>query len=149
MRRWYLREWRGHPLWVWLTIAALIWNYGIFIVMSRAAHAAPPPGSSGIYHAWFAAQKVPDELANTDHPLSCCAEADGHILTDDDWRIADGEYQVRTGPDRWTVFPNKGQGKPGNTVLGQTGNPTGNPVAWWLYQDGNPVPRCLAPGTVT
>lgn len=108
----------------------------------------PDPDHPGPHHAWFEAQKVPDGSGR-----SCCAEADGHILEEEDWRIADGEYQVRIHGS-WITFPNTGQGHEGNTILGETGNPMGKPVAWWLggtLQDGvaEPVvPRCLAPGTV-
>jgi hypothetical protein len=116
----------------------------VLLLCSAAALAhEPDPDHPGPFHKWFEEQKVPDGTNR-----SCCAEADGHVLTEDDWRISVGEYQVHIGDD-WVTFPNTGHGNAGNTILGQTGNPTGGPVAWWLGSGASATPRCFAPGTVS
>ncbi len=129
----------------WLTI--LVWGLWCIMVAAAigAAQATPSDGGHGAYHEWFAKQMVPDETTR-----GCCAESDGHVLEEEDWKIIDGEYTVRTGPDgAWTVFPNTGAGKPKNTILGFNSNPTGKPVAWWTYLNGKAVARCFAPGTLS
>lgn len=118
----------------------------LFVILSlsllalSSARAAPPPGSTGQYHDWFDRQLVPDGSGK-----SCCKEGDGHILSDDDWRIREGEYEVLISGE-WVRFPNTGDGHLGNKVLGYTGNPTGHPVAWYASAS---VIYCLAPGTVS
>lgn len=113
----------------------------LLLLCPSVALANPPPGGGNpAWHDWFENQEMPDGSHR-----SCCREGDGHILSDDQWRIADGEYEVWI-EDQWVRFPNKGQGKPGNTVMGYTANPTGSPVAWWHSPS---VIYCFAPGTVS
>lgn len=136
----------------WHTVVAVVAILLVLIAWAWAANATPADGGHGIYHEWFAKQMVPNENLGTPNQVSCCAESDGHILEDDDWKISGGEYRVRTGKnddgsERWTVFSNTGVGKPGNTILDYNNNPTGKPVAWWTHLQGVPVPRCFAPGT--
>lgn len=94
---------------------------------------------------WFADQIQPNGQPGVDgHGVSCCNQADGHILDDNDVRIVDGDYEVHTPEVGWLRFPNNGEGQSGNTVLGYVRNPTGHAVAW--YTDwGRPL--CFAPGT--
>lgn len=100
------------------------------------ASATPTDGGHGAYHEWFGAQVIPppDPAAGT----SCCAESDGHIIEEEDWRIASGRYEVRIGTD-WIAIPD-------TRVLPNTRNPTGHPVVW--YTPG-PHIFCFAPGTVS
>lgn len=86
---------------------------------------------------WFADQMQPNGGS-----VSCCNKADGHVLEDEDVRVVDGDYEVRTASG-WLRFPNRGLGQPGNTVLGPTGNPTGHWVAWYMGQTA----YCLSEGT--
>lgn len=122
---------------VLLVASAMALAAGAIIITARMACA-----HTGEFHEWFNAQKIPDGTGR-----SCCAESDGHVLEEDDWRVgASGEYEVRAGSE-WIVFRNTGEGNPGNTVLGFTNNPTGHPVAW--YSASMHVPYCFAPGTTT
>lgn len=115
----------------------LIWS--LSIAQARLAPGEQP----GPYHEWFQSQTVPDGTGR-----SCCAESDGYILSDDQWRIVNGDYQVLVD-DEWVVFANTGQGNRGNTILGNVSNPTGRPVAWWLKISGTVYPFCFAPGTLS
>lgn len=119
-----------------LLAAGLLWT------LAAAALAAAPPGTdpTSPLAIWFAAQTRPDNYGG-----SCCNFADGYILRDDQWRVgASGEYEVLTKTG-WLVFPNTGQGAPGNTVLGPVQNPTGSAVAWWIGK----TPYCFTAGPQT
>lgn len=63
------------------------------------AFGMPPPGTdlSGAEHAWWECNKQPNGV-------SCCSEADGHSLSDNQWRIDPPSYDVRVEGD-WFVVP--------------------------------------------
>ena len=86
---------------------------------------------------WFASQQTPD-----DRKWSCCNKSDAYLLEDDDVRIVEGEYEVKTDQG-WLRFPNTGQGREGNTVMGYSRNPTGHAVAWYI----GGTAFCFAEGT--
>lgn len=105
----------------------------------------------GIHDKWFAAQLVPP--GNDNAGLSCCNHSDGHVLEEDDWRIAEGHYQFRFG-NGWVaiedsrVLPYDGA-NPSNPDA--QGNPLGKPVVWYLthYEGGQVTPSvyCFKAGT--
>ncbi len=121
----------------------------LVIAATQIVKAAPPPGPiDPKIHEWFESQRVPDGTGR-----SCCSESDGHVIREEDWRIADGEYEV-TIEGQWVRFANTGAGQPGNKVLGYTANPMGAPVAWYTLMRGEEgrltvFPYCFAPGTVS
>lgn len=125
-----------------LRLAAVLATPFLIWSLSAIAHLAPGQ-EPGPYAEWFRTQTIPDGTGR-----SCCNTADGHIIDDNDWRIADGEYQVLID-DEWVTFANTGAGNHGNTILGAVGNPTGHPVAWWLKSGQTVYPFCFAPGTVS
>ena len=82
-----------------------------------AAHASPPPSASPALAPWF--QSLRDPVSG----VSCCAEVDGHILSDDDWRTTNNGYQVRIKGEWLDVPPSR--------VLDRTDNPTGGAVVFY------------------
>jgi hypothetical protein len=109
----------------------------IAIFAATVAHAAPPPGTDldGPLHAWF------------EHQFSvsggwCCNIADGHILSDDDWRIVGTGYQIRIN-NAWYGVPATAYRDPAGGP-----NPTGHAIAWWS-SIGPVVVYCFTPGTLS
>jgi hypothetical protein len=80
------------------------------VVGSHSAMAAPPQGTDlrSPEHLWWECQRTPGT------EKKCCAEADGHNLSDSEWRQSSIGYEVRVG-DRWfnvppeAVIPGAGQ----------------------------------------
>jgi hypothetical protein len=68
-------------------------------------------------HAWFESQHDRDGR-------SCCAEADGHVMADEDVRFVEGHFEVRIG-DAWMAVPERAMAQ-------GPMNPLGHPVAWWI-----------------
>jgi hypothetical protein len=76
----------------------------LLILLASPAFAHPPPGTnlSSAEHIWW---ECPKDNAGK----SCCSEADGHVLGDDQWQTVEANgrmfYQVRIhtpGPqDKW------------------------------------------------
>ncbi|WP_249164400.1 hypothetical protein [Bradyrhizobium jicamae] len=67
----------------------------------------------------------------------CCDGADVNHLTDPQWTIKDGQYQVFLEGE-WVKVP------PEKLVKGN--NRVGFALAWRMYIDGHPVVRCFMPG---
>jgi hypothetical protein len=112
---------------------ALMFGICLHYAFSAKAHIADHPE----WDEWFAKQKIPDGTQR-----SCCAKSDVHLLEDNEWRVRNGNYEVITAQG-WMTFPNNGVGNPGNVVLGEVNNPTGQAVAWF-----NPgAPYCFVAGT--
>ena len=82
---------------------------------------------------WFRSLTNPNHLG-----LSCCAEADGHILHDEDWRTVGNHYSIRIAGEWWDVPP--------QAVLDHVGNPTGGAVAF--YPAANDAGADYGPGNV-
>lgn len=123
----------------------------VFSLAYAAIHAAL--AHDGVHDAWFAAQLVPP--GNDNAGLSCCNHSDGHVLEEDDWRIAEGHYQFRFGASWITVedsrvLPYDGA-NPSNPEA--AGNPLGKPVVFYItHYEGNALtPRvyCFKPGTAS
>jgi hypothetical protein len=77
----------------------------IFILLlTTPAFAAPPPRADlrSAEHAWWECHLQP--ASN----IGCCREADGHALSDNEWRTHEGRggtaYQVRVGA-KWFGVP--------------------------------------------
>jgi hypothetical protein len=91
---------------------------GLLVFLAAVtATAAPPQNADPSLASWFRS------LTNPVVGLSCCAEADGHILSDADWRTKGNGYEIRVGENWWPVPP--------ETVLNHVPNPTGGAVAFW------------------
>jgi hypothetical protein len=96
------------------------------------AYAAPPPNPDPVLHAWF----------DNQYSLAggwCCRIADGHILSDEEWRSGARGYEVFIGGEWRTVEPETMR----NTVRGGP-NPTGHAIVW---HDAGFRIWCFAPGT--
>jgi hypothetical protein len=99
-------------------LAPLGLRVAIFVFFATAtATAAPPQNADPSLASWFRS------LTNPVVGLSCCAEADGHILSDSDWRANGDRYEIRVNGTWWPVPP--------ETVLNHVPNPTGGAVAFW------------------
>lgn len=134
-----------------LTWAVFAFVYGLVYTAASSIRAAF--GHDGIHDLWFAAQRVPP--GNSNAGMSCCDHSDGHILEEDQWRIADQHYQFKFG-DQWItiedsrVLPYDGA-NPGDPNA--AGNPIGKPVVWYLtfFEGGGQSMRiyCFKPGTLS
>lgn len=112
----------------------LAWVLATFFFLI-GAHAAPPPGAlDPELHAWF-------ERQHSVVGAWCCNEADGHILSDDDWRGVGDHYEVRIA-DAWLSVP--------DTALRDTAggrNSTGHAIVWFTSNEFGVRLYCFAPGT--
>jgi len=81
--------------------------------ISVSASAAPPPGSSGQYSAWFNSQLIPGTSR------SCCGESDGRLV---EAEIRDGHYVALVDGAPIDI--------PEEIVLHNARNPTGSAVLW-------------------
>lgn len=90
-----MRELASRP--VLSVMAALI----PLAVAAVAARAAPPPGTNlkSPEHRWWECQVQPS------NGRTCCSEADGHVLSDNDWRVSHDHYQVRVDGTWFDVPP--------------------------------------------
>jgi hypothetical protein len=90
----------------------------IILLAAITAAAAPPQNADPSLAPWFRSLTNPNVGG-----MSCCAEADGHILRDSDWRVAGDHYQIRIGTE-WVDVPLQ-------AVLNRVDNPTGGAVAFY------------------
>jgi hypothetical protein len=86
-------------------------------VFAFAAGASPPAHVDPALAPWF------QTLANPVSGMSCCAEYDGHILANGDWRATANGYQVQIA-GTWRDVP-------AQAVLNHVANPTGGAVAFF------------------
>lgn len=86
------------------------------LLLLGTAQAAPPSNADPALAPWF-------QSLHTAAGMSCCGDADGHILGDADWRVAGNGYQVRIDGEWTNVEP--------DAVLNGVPNPVGSPVAFW------------------
>jgi hypothetical protein len=96
-------------------------GFALLLPAALPAHARKPDQSNPAYAPWF------QSLTNANrHGMSCCAEADGHILLDNQSRVVGDHYQVWIA-QAW-------QDVPPEAVLNRVDNPTGSPVVFYaLY----------------
>lgn len=79
----------------------------------------------------------------------CCSVADGHVLTEDQWRLA-----AKLGeavPPHYEVFIEGGwHDVPTDAIVdpGKGANPLGKPIVWYGYINGEPRIDCFCPGTM-
>lgn len=130
-----------------LALAALGMVLALSSIQTRP-RAEPPPGTdlNSPEHAWWDCHKMPRGGA------SCCGTADGHTLSDSEWRLAPAAkgYQVLIG-GQWADVPK-------DSVLhdadkcGPDPKDDGRSLAkvWWSLSitDDNDQPRilCFIPG---
>lgn len=115
-----------------IAVAALLLGLGVCQLRAQP----PDPDHPGRYHDWFESQVIPPGDPMAGH--SCCKESDGHIIEEDDWRIAGGHYEVRIDGS-WNEIPE-------SRILPESRNPTGHPVIWYINTNP-PSIFCFAPGT--
>jgi hypothetical protein len=128
--------------------------FPIFILpLAMPAMAAPPPGADlrSPEHAWWECHLQPATK------VSCCHEADGHVLGDDEWRIREGAggtvYQVHVGA-KWFDVPQEAVVNDTNHC-GAEPDPVKRPMAkvwyypiWGLGGVMNIKIRCFIVGTM-
>lgn len=113
---------------------------GLLLAAPAQAHIAGHPE----WDEWLMAQKVPDGRNSGSRNDYCCDKSDAYIIDENtELRQGEGGDPEVFVEGAWHTYPNRGDGKPGNTVMGVYDNPTGHVVAW-LYHG---LPRCLASGT--
>ncbi len=102
--------------------------------------AAAPPGTdpNSALSKWFEAQ-------HSIGGISCCGMGDGHIISEDDVRIRNSQYQVLIAGVWWPVGSDRMRDPAGGP------NPTDHPVVWYrlVFSDsGDPVVQifCFSPG---
>jgi hypothetical protein len=114
------------------------WAVTVIILVGLASMAwgAPPPDADlgGPLHAWF-------ERQHNVRGGWCCDLADGHVLSDDDWRQSGDRYEVRV-TDAWLPVPSEALR---DTVGGP--NPTGHAIVWFTANEFGVRIYCFAPGT--
>jgi len=127
---------------LWIAVILLSAILGVLLAKSAAAHIHDHPE----WDQWLNEQKVPDGRNYGSRSDYCCDKSDAYVV-DEDTELRQGENgdpEVRID-GTWYRFPNRGVGNPGNTVIGESDNPTNHMIAWLLH--GNP--RCLAAGSGT
>lgn len=105
-------------------------------LISSSSFAAPPPDidPNGPVHSWFEHQ----------HSISgewCCKLADGKILSDSEWRVSGGRYEVWLR-SKWRLVPSKSLRSPNGGP-----NPTGHAIVWWTHFESEIIILCFAPGS--
>ena len=109
----------------WVVKAALI--AGVLVASAPTALANPPSNADPDLAPWF------HSLHNATG-MSCCDQADGHILADQDWhQTADG-YEIRIDGEWRNVPP--------DVILKNSPNPTGSFVAFWAPNVPHPMIFC-------
>lgn len=113
------------PKAVLLALAAVTIDLFIF----GLARASPPDKVDPALAPWF------KSLRNPALGYSCCADADGHILRDEDWRIAGNSYQV--------LINGGWQDVPPEAVIQRADNPTGGAVVFYPPGIDHPPIYCF------
>ena len=109
----------------WPEIAFIGAVAALLALVSAAVHAKPPQNADPELKPWF------EGLTNPTIGMSCCATADGHILSDKDWRTVKDGYEIRQG-DHWVPVPPE-------AVLQNQTNPTGGAVAFFPPSGAPPI----------
>ena len=107
----------------------------LFFLLTTPALADPPPNVdlNSPIHKWFHAQ----------HSVAgvwCCDISDGHVLNDEDWRMASDAYEIRIH-GQWIKVPEKALRDPNGGP-----NPTGHAIAWYNITPYGVMLYCFAPG---
>jgi len=102
-------------------------------LLAADAVSAPPPDADPALHAWF------DRQRNV-RGILCCSIADGHILSDEEWRTNGASYEVFI-LGQWRQIQASQLRDPAGGP-----NPTGRAIVWYMVRD-RVVIYCFAPGT--
>ena len=107
----------------------------ILLLLTTPALADPPPNVdlNSPLHKWFHAQ-------HSVNGIWCCDISDGHVLSDEDWRMASDAYEVRINGE-WIRVPEKALRDPNGGP-----NPTGHAIAWYNISEYGVMLYCFAPG---
>lgn len=109
-------------------IAVTLW-----LLSQSAAFPAPPSNPDPVLHEWFDRQR-------SVRGILCCSIADGHILSDEEWRINGAFYEVYIRGEWHRVLPSQLRDTAGGP------NPTGRAIVWYTIRD-RVIIYCFAPGT--
>jgi len=90
-----------------------------------------PPDVPDSVRAWFKRQQ-------NVHGIPCCDIADGHRVEQD---IRENQYWVPID-GIWVPIPEE-------TIIYNSGNPTGSAVVWYTRYNGKTYIRCFVPGAGT
>jgi hypothetical protein len=101
--------------------------------LASDAVSAPPPNADPALHAWF------DRQRNV-RGILCCSIADGHILSDEEWRTNGGFYEVYILGEWRQIQPSQLRDPAGGP------NPTGRAIVWYTVRE-RVIIYCFAPGT--
>lgn len=105
------------------------------LLISTAAHAAPPPVGS---EDWEVMAPWSDWIRGLQHEgVICCTMADGRPV---EARTRGDRWQVRWRPGQLTGAPTEWTDVPPDVVM-RMANPIGVPIAFWL----GGVIRCFVP----
>ena len=98
----------------------LIWllMLGLMSVLIHIARSEPPENANPALSAWFNSLTNPQTGG-----ISCCAQADGHILNERQWRVDGDHYMIKIAGNWYDVPP--------EAVLQHVENPTGGAVAFY------------------
>ena len=102
------------------------------LLLALPAAASPPPDADPALHSWF------DRQRNV-RGMLCCSIADGHILSEDEWRSNGGFYEVFIRGDWYRILPSQMRDTAGGP------NPTGRAIVWYSVHD-RVIIYCFAPG---
>ena len=109
----------------------------VFLLLNLTRYDGPPVDPD--LHEWFEQQ-----TSHGGH-LPCCSEADGHVLSEEEWRLSGGTYQVFI-EDKWRDVPQEAMVDPGHGP-----NRLAKPIVWYRknsHSGGEPVIDCFMPGTM-
>jgi len=109
----------------------------VFLLLNLTRYDGPPVDPD--LHEWFEQQ-----TSHGGH-LPCCSEADGHVLSEEEWRLSGGIYQVFI-EDKWRDVPQEAMVDPGHGP-----NRLAKPIVWYRknsHYGGEPVIDCFMPGTM-
>jgi hypothetical protein len=104
----------------------------LFLLLMPPAAAAPPPDADPTLHTWFERQR-------SARGVLCCSIADGHILSDEEWRTNGAFYEVYIQGEWHRIQPAQLRDPAGGP------NPTGRAIVWYTVRD-RLIIYCFAPG---
>ena len=131
-----LRRWRG--LWRRYRRVSVFHAFLAFVMICIPALAKPPPGTDmdSPIARWFANQY------NTVGG-SCCGLGDGHVIEEEDVRVAGDHFEVQIDGDWYPV-------RAGQMRDAARGGPNimRKPIVWYSVTGAGIVIYCLAPGSM-